>query len=284
MNVIFLLLVILFIFFQSIIQKQYNKRSANQGTYIFNGIACLSMSIVFFVTGKDGFNLKIELLPYILGFSICFAAALLFIFLAIREGALSLTCLLKSYSLLVPTFYGILFLDEKIGLLFWVALVFFVISILLINLKKDDTKITLKWCVYAVLMIVFNGAASTVQMLQQKRFDGAYKSEFMACAVLVASVFFFVLSFLREKNTMKNCVRSGIMHMILMGVLLGCSNLFLMMLISSDFPTPVIYPVMSGGGVVLATLASVIFYKEKLSWLQWMGLIFGIVSVVLMNL
>lgn len=284
MNIILLFAVILAIFFQSIVQKQFNKRSHNQGVFIYNAIACLAMSIVFFVTDKDGFRVSFDLLPYILGFAICFAGAVLFIFLAIQTGALSITCLIKAYSLLVPTFYGIIFLNEKIGLLFWIALVLFVLSILLINLKKSDEKFTFKWLIYAILMVVFNGSASTVQMLQQKRFDGAYKSEFMACAVLISAVFFFALSYFREKDTAKYCIKRGVVNMILMGALLGTSNLLLMILISSDFPTPVIYPVMSGGGVVLATLASVFFYKEKLTLIQWVGLVFGIVSVVLMNL
>ena len=153
MNGICLALVILMIFFQSIVQKWYNKVSGNQGAFIYNAFTSLAAAAVFLITHKGKFVIVPELIPYILAFAICFALAVLFIFLSIREGALSLTCLIKAYSYLVPTFYGILFLNEKIGMLFWIALVFFVLSILLINLKKSDTKITLKWGIYSVLML-----------------------------------------------------------------------------------------------------------------------------------
>ena len=284
MNYLLLFLTILSLFLQSIMQKQFNKKTSNRGAYIFNGIASLFAAIVFLVSDKDGFHFQKALVPYVIAFGILFAVAVLFIFLAIREGSLSLTSLLKSYSLLVPTFFSVFYFHEKISLPFSIGLVFLVISILLINMKKEDTKMSMKWWVYILILFVANGSAAVVQLLQQKNFVGQYKSEFMTCALLLSAVIFFVVSAFSEGKIGLQCVKLGGSYAVSMGVLLGLSNLLLMTLISRNMPASIVYPVMSGGGVLLAAIGSVIIYKEKLTLAQCIGIASGVVSIVLMNL
>ena len=284
MNYLLLFLTILAVFLQSIMQKEFNKKTKNRGAYIFNSIASLFAAIVFLLSDKDGFCFQKALIPYVIAFGILFATAVLFIFLAIREGSLSLTSLLKSYSLLVPTFFGVFYFHENISIVFSVGLVFLVVSILLINMKKEDTKMSMRWWIYILILFVANGSASVVQLLQQKNFLGQYKSEFMMCALLLSSAIFFLLSMFAERKCAIECVKSGGLYAMSMGVLLGLANLLLMTLISSDMPSSIIYPVMSGGGVLIAALGSVIIYKEKLTIAQTIGIASGVVSIVLMNL
>lgn len=42
----------------------------------------------------------------------------------------------------------------------------------------------------------------------------------------------------------------------------------------------IFFPIVNGGGLVLTTLAAVLLFKERLSVKQWMGVAFGIISVV----
>ena len=284
MSAIYLILAIFGVFFQSIVQKQYNKRVSNQGAYIFNAIACISGAFVFAVTNTDGFDFDLAVLPYSFGFGIGLALAILFIFLAIRDGSMSLTCLLKAYSILAPTFFGIFFLNELVGWTFWIGLVFLVISIFLINMKKEDAVLSKRWWLYIVILFISNGSASTVQLLQQKKFHGQYRSEFMLIAFLISAVIFIVLSILNERKEVLTYVKKAGFYMVAMGLLLGGANLFLLLTLASGLPSPIVYPVMSGGGIILATVASVLVYKEKLSWMQVIGLICGVISVVFMNL
>ena len=55
-------------------------------------------------------------------------------------------------------------------------------------------KITWKWILYVLLAFLGNGACSTVQVLQQRTFAGAYKNELMIMALLIvsAAIGFFV--------------------------------------------------------------------------------------------
>lgn len=109
MNTFLLIAVITANLFQSIFQKHYNKRTKKRGTYIFNSIFTLSAGILFVFTNNKGFHFERALIPYILGFAVAFGSAILFTFLSIRQGSLSLTTLATSYSLIIPTLYGLLF-------------------------------------------------------------------------------------------------------------------------------------------------------------------------------
>ena len=184
----------------------------------------------------------------------------------------------------MPTFYGTLFLNESIGFYFWIGFAFLVFSIFLINIKKGDSKFSLKWCIYIALVFVVEGMAGVVQIAQQTYFEGKYKSEFMISSLVLVSVFFFILSLWKEKKTVIYCLKRGSVLAIFMGIMNAVVNLCLMILITRKMPTSIIYPVMSGGVIVLTAVVSEIFYKERLSAMQRMGLAFGIASIVCMNM
>ena len=53
-------------------------------------------------------------------------------------------------------------------------------------------------------------------------------------------------------------------------------NLFL----SGVMESAVFFPIVNGGGLVLTTAAAVVFFRERLTLKQWIGLFLGILSVV----
>ena len=140
----------------------------------------------FIITG--GFTLKFNgvILPYSIAFGASYGAAVVFSFLSILTGPLSLSVLISSYSLMVPTFYGLIFLNEDVSFLFYIGLALLAVSLFLINYKpkvKDTTesgaKITPLWLLFVFLGFLGNGICSTVQVVQQRAFNGEYKNEFM---------------------------------------------------------------------------------------------------------
>ena len=284
MNAILLVLIVLLMLFQSVAQKQYNIKTGNKGVYIFNAVFTLSAAILFACLDSDGFHMEAAMVPYILGFAAAFGTAVLFTFLAIREGSLSFTNLAAAYSLFIPTLYGLLFLDEPTSVYLYAGMALLACSIFFINSKKEENTFTVKWLVFALLAFVGNGMSSTVQTMQQKRFDGNYKSEFMIAALLIVSSFFLALTLIREKDSLKMCVKKGGILMVLDGVANGLVNFLVMTLVSRNMPASIMFPVISGGGIIFTTMVSVLFYKEKLTLKQYIGLLCGAASVVFMSL
>ena len=283
MNFLLIFIIVLSMSVQGIAQKQYNIKTSDKGAFLFSGISMLAAAVFFLITSGGKLSFKMEVLPYCLAFALFFGMAILFTFFAVREGSLSFTSLATSYSLIIPTLSGLVLYHETVSVFFYVGLAVLLVSLVLINEYKDGKRFTFRWLVYVFLAFVGNGFCSTVQTYQQHVFDGKYKSELMIVALLTVSLILFVISLVKERKDIKPCIKKGAVFMTLYGVAVALVNL-LVMILSTKMNVSVMFPLISGGGLVVTSLVSIFIYKEKLTVKQYIGLFFGIVSVIFINI
>lgn len=283
MTYFLLLLIVADQLLETIMSKQYNINAKKNNVMLYSGVSCL-FALLFFVAnsgGKLDFNPKI--ISYAIGFAAAFGTATATAIFAIKTGPLSLTTLFSSYSLLIPTLYGIIFLKDPISPTLYAGLAVLLVSLYLINMKKNENlKITPMWIIYVLLAFVSNGMCSTVQKMQQLKFDGAYKNEFMIIALAIVTVILITAGLSQKGNKaemLKPCFKYGIVK----GLGNGFLN-YLVMVVSAVLPNAVLFPSISAGGITLTFLCSILVYKEKLTKMQTVGYILGIVSIVLLNL
>ena len=117
-----------------------------------------------------------------------------------------------------------------------------------------------------------------------------YKGEIGAFLVVAfftsAVISFAVMAVLskKERAFYKEIPKGSLLYLLLGCMAIGgiCAalnnkwNLYL----SGVIDSAVFFPVVNGGGLVLTTLAALLVFKEKLTRKQWVGLIFGIASVI----
>jgi len=269
---------------QQVTQKEYAKRSKNS-SYLYSLIATLVAILFYFIISGGRLNFRVELLKYSLLFALTFCISMVTGFLAIKTGSLSVSALINQYSLMVPAIYGIVFLGEPTKATLFIGLGLFVISLLLINLKSGDkgVKPTLKWIIFLILSFVSNGACATVLKVQQVDFVGMYKSEFMIIGLAVTALVLIALSLIFERKEMGYNLKKGGLFGMIGGALSGANN-FLIMTLAILMPASISYPVISASATVLTTLIAYFFYKEKLSLIQFIGIVIGIGAIVMLNL
>ncbi len=282
MNALILILITLGISAQSVTKKAYNNK-LHGGRFFFSAVTSFISGALFLIMGIKGFSVDLELVLYSFCFAVFFGMGLIFSFLAIASGPLSLTSLISSFSLLIPTFYGLIFLDEQIGSFFFIGLGLLAASLILINTKKDNTTASLKWAIFVILSFIGNGTSATVQKMQQIAYEGYNKNEFMCIALFFTAIFFTIMTFAKEKQHIKQNARSGWGAMLICGAA-NCFGNLLLMILSNSMPASIMFPLISAGGIILSTMVSIFIYKEKLSSPQFIGLIFGIGSVIFLNI
>ena len=268
---------------QGIARKNYGIAVSGRGPYLFNAGSCLFAALFFWASGGFKYSIDPAVIPYSVGFAATFGASVFFGFKALMSGPLSLTSLVTSYSLMIPTFYGLIFMNEPTSVFLYVGLVLLAVSLFCIAFKKGDTQISLKWAVYAVLALTGNGICSTILSVQQLNFEGAYKNEFMITALVILVIFLFLMSFKNERKDARECFKAGFGWMIVWGILNGATNLFVMIL-ATRMPASLMYPLISGGGIICAWILSRFLYKEKLTAMQNVAIVLGIFSVVFLNI
>lgn len=283
LNIILLTFTTVGISLQAVLQKEYNRKTGNKGPLTFSAISVLCACLFFLISGGFDFHFTAGILPYTFGFAASYGTAVIMTLLAIKVGPLSLTSLVTSYSLIVPTLYGLIFLKENVGVLFFIGLAVLCVSLFLMNSRRPESRITPLWVLFAFLAFAGNGACSTVIMVQQKTFNGQYRSELMVIALLTVSALTACIALFTEKKDIGVCVKRGAAPAALYGVVNGFCNLMAMVL-AVKMNASVMYPIISAGGIILSGIVSVAVYKERLSRGQYIALALGVASVVLMNI
>lgn len=281
MNVFYLISIILGVAFQNIIKKPYTEKTSGKGVYFFSLLTSLAAMLFFIITSR-GFEWNEKLLLYAVLFALSYATTTVSGVIAVTCGSLSITSLIISYSPMIPTMYGLIFLKDPIGGGSLPGLALLIISLFLMNQKKTASPITFKWIICVFLAFAGNGMCSVFQNMQQDAFDGAYKNEFMILSLAIVVVILSIFVITKERKEIKAINVAGL-SALSCGIANGIVNLFVMIL-SNTMPISLMFSMISAGGIIITYLFSRFFYKEKLTKKQFVGFVIGIVSVVFLNL
>lgn len=94
--------------------------------------------MLFFVFTAKGFEFNIGVITYATAFATAYIAATVFALYAVASGSLALTSLIISYSLILPTAYGLIFLNDPVSVKFCVGIVLLIISLFLMILSQVE--------------------------------------------------------------------------------------------------------------------------------------------------
>ena len=297
---------------QNIFKQKFNEKCAKSSAYFFSAMTS-AVAMLFFILinlfySKDWFY-NAELLVPSAAFAVSYALATVFSVLAILYGPLAKTSLIISCSLLVPSLYGIFVqgiyikvvrdgtatlaeaMRSALSPTLILGTIFLVITLFLVNYEKkennaEEKKVTLKWLIYVTLAFVGNGMCSTVQTAKKDFYGVEGGNMFMIVALAIVVVLLFGAAFLfkGQRVAIKDTAEKGWFLALLCGAANGLTNFFVILLTSNDFPAAILFPVVSGGGLLMIFLWSVLVKKEKFTIYQYVGYALGVVSLVLLNI
>ena len=282
MQAVYLIAIILGISGQNILKKSFAKKHTGQGVYTFSLLAYLCAIVFFLLTSRD-LQWNWGLIPYAFFFALFFGSAAIFSTLALSSGPLSLTALISSFSLMIPTFYGLIFLKEGIRGGFIPGLLLLALSLVLINRKSKDSPLTIKWLIFSLISFLGNGMCSVVQKMQQIAFAGHHKNEFMILSLSIVCLILGIPLLIKERDRFLQYTATGWYLSAGCGIMNGAVNLFVMIL-SGMMSVSLMFPLMSVGGILLTFTVSKLFYKEHLTKAQYSGFLCGIGAIILLNL
>ena len=296
MNIALLLMAAFGCTVQSVCKKEFSVRSG-RGLYFYSAVGTF-VAMLFFaaVQAADGtFSYDRTTFWYSLAFSACHATSIVCGTLLFRYGPFGISNLIISYSLLLPTLYGII-KGEPVTFPLIVGILLFALALFLTNYKKQDAgtdkKANFKWLIFMILAFVANGFCSIVQKaegLALREIYGdrgeSFSGPFMIVALAIGSFSLFILSLITEsREDRREMIRKTLWLDVFSGGMNGMVNQFVILLNADGFPASVMFPVISGLGIVLAFFLSLLYYKEKFTKMQVWGFAVGLVSIVILNI
>lgn len=261
---------------------------AASGNLLFNGVCGLTAAVILLCWGGMG-----TLSTFTLFLGILFGAVTslqgVTMLSALQCGPMSYTTVINSFSTLLSALSGVAFFGEHLGWAQIVGMLLMLVSFVLAAKSDPQGKrANRKWLLLCLISFFATGGIGVMQKVHQKSEYRAELNAFLVIAFLVSACICTCLFFLlrcREKRT-ETEERTGHRRIwLLLGVMLvsgvgvAVNNKFNLYL-SGVMDSAVFFPIVNGGGLVLATLAAVLVFRERLTKRQWIGVVFGIASVI----
>lgn len=193
-----------------------------------------------------------------------------------RNGIV-LSSVFMKLGLLVPIVLSVLFFHEVPTWLQLTGFGFALVAIVLINAKTEKDGGRFRW--ELLMLLLMGGGADAMSKIYEALGSAELSNQFLFYIFAVALVLCIALVIYRKE-------RPG-MRDFLFGAAIGIPNFFsskFLLRSLADLPAVVVYPSFSIATILIATLAGVCFFKEKMQKRQWLALIVIIAALFLLNI
>ncbi len=271
-----------------LVRTYYSKNisSSVTGYHLFNAISSLVCGVTLLILSGGNFSASPFTIIMAIIFGIITALQQVTNSAALSVGPWSYTSVIISMSTVITALSGMMFFDEKIRItqIFGIALM---VVCLILSVKKEENeqkKKSVRWFVLSIISCICCGGVGIMQKVHQ---SSDYKNEltmFLIIAFVCSFIFSTVNLITAKKDTLfdkKPSIWIICLIFALAGVGIALNNMINLYL-SGVVESAIFFPVVNGGGLILVTASSLVFFKEKLSARQWIGLGTGIVATLLL--
>jgi len=234
----------------------------------------------FSFSGSDK-NLDLDrnsLLAIILGIS--FFVGFVFMSLSTQKSGISITSVASNLSVIIPVIAAAVFYNEKIIGLHLAGVITAIPAIILIFTPQTKQKFNLTLIIYPLAIFLTSGFNNS--LLRQAQRQGAMSNPMFFLGIifsiaLVIAVFYAIFYKKEKLNKPRDWI---------FGSLLGLANFastFYFLKCLDVFSSALFFPIYNISFIAISSFVGILFFKEKLSKLNILGLIIAGLAVMLMN-
>lgn len=283
---------------KNIFTKIVKKNSASfYETMKMNVITFAFALIAVFLIGISSAKTTVQV-PWVLVvcYAVCTLGSQIALMKAVELGSVSISSLFYSCGFMLPTLFGSIYYKEEINALHIIGLVLIVVSFSFSAKKEEGKKFNFAWLIAALGGLLFSGMVGIMQKLFTNECAGYKLDNFLCVAFMViiaisAVAMFFAWLYNRKKQGQVqpqdkvDCkVKTSMLvkqygFIVLLGFVMGLvnkTNTFL----SGVLPSVLVFPIINGGVIISTTICSMLIFKEKLTLMQKIGLVIGILGII----
>lgn len=194
-----------------------------------------------------------------------------------QHNGIVMTSVFMKLGLLVPMALSVLLFRELPSPVQIIGFCLALAAILLINLKKDTGANRFRWQLVAMLLLC--GSSEAMAKVFEVVGTPSLANQYLFYTFAVALALCALLVICKKE-------RPGIPE-LLFGIAIGVPNFFsakFLLLSLKDLPAVVVFPSFSITTMLIATLAGVLLFKERLQKLQWVAMAGIILALFLLNI
>ena len=279
------------------ITRTYFSKNVSQtvaGYHLFNAVSSLVCGVTLMLLSGGDFRMSGYTLLMAVLFGLITAAQQVITSAALSVGPWSYTSVIVSMSTVITALSGALFFNESIRVTQIIGIVM-MLGCLIFSVKKeegDQKKKTLRWFALCMLACLFCGGVGIMQKIHQSSDHRGELTMFLVIAFICSFVFSTGSIIVQRygKNGKREPFIEKKISTVLLAVLfiaggIGTAlinqiNLYL----SGVVDSAIFFPIVNGGGLIMITVLSLVFFKERLTKRQWMGMALGAAATLLLCL
>ncbi|MBW6492114.1 MAG: EamA family transporter [Lentimicrobium sp.] len=201
-----------------------------------------------------------------------------------RKAGVAITAISSRMSVVIPVLLGLVFLGDEAGVLKISGIVLALVALYL-TLKKDNKeKVSLKFIWIPLSVFMFMGLNdSTVKVTQHFFLSGKGSGDYVSYAATAFMVAFFIGLIISLFRISKG-VKVFKIKNLLGGMILGILNWFSMYYLLKGFEViqvSVFVPLVNISVVALSSIIGYLIFKEKLRPLNWIGILFALIAILM---
>ena len=263
---------------QSSFTKIASTKEKIDGSMDFNALKVGASLLFFLLISFYRMQYHLPTVLFALGYGFGLFFSTLFGYMALMCGSMAITSLIASYSVIIPFLFGIVFLNESVGYMRILGVVLLLVSMYLLKYQSGNVKLSKQWGLYIGITFLCNGICSVIQKLHQMMYPSSYCNEFMVYSLCITFILFWIISICKKGERI-----TGVkMYAVVAGILMGIGN-YLTLVLSSKVDATVLFPIISIFSMLCNVIVSKIYFKDKFSVMQLVGIFLGVFSVLLIK-
>lgn len=283
MALLFLLLSILFSTFINLIFRWFKEHNVNKlQAIIVNYLVCF---IIGYSLSND-YNLLHHLnatwFHYCILLGFLFVAIFYAMALTTEKIGISVNAVSSKMSVVVPVIFAYFFADESISLLFAFGILISLLSIYFISVKKH-IEIPPKYYLLPLVVFIGSGIIDTSLKALENSFSETVSLNTISYSIFLGAGMAGSLLYVIKKGFQSFQTKN-----VIAGIALGIPNYFSIYFLLSaiaafKLKSAFVFGINNISIVLLSTLLSLILFKEHLSLKNKLGLLFAIVSILIIS-
>lgn len=269
--------------FNSILLRKSDANCKNT-IFKFNFVCSLVWCFLLFLGNKCTWHIEISVLLWGILYGLAQTCFMLCKTAAMSTGPVSITTLIGNSSLLLSISVSMILWKETITIMDILGLFILCISLFLCMYKRDEACYESQWKYYAFLFLVLSASVGLIFKAFGRIGKLQYSGDMMLTSAIVMVLGNFFISLFVDKGAEnKLYISKRLWIYALISGVLSCLYNRMNIFLSGSMDAIIYFPVFNGGTVLLSTLLSMFFLKEKLVMKQIIGLMMGVLAICIIG-
>lgn len=228
--------------------------------------------------------------PFACGLGLIFIGSLYVISITTATIGVSVAQVANKMSMVIPALIAVIAYNNTLSVINVLGIVLALVAVYLVSKKTNDdsssaTSSVTKWLFPAIIFLCSGIIDSTINYVQRNALGASDMSSFLSVIFFVAGIVGIVwLIVLKQQGNLPALVRNTMLVGIALGLLNFGTMYFLVQALNANvFAPAVFFPVNNVAILILATLGSFLLFKEKLSSLNWLGIVLSALSIAMVS-